>query len=300
MTAKARPNLKILSTPLPKKKKAMGDKNKSAYKLEGLPPIYYINLDEHVSRKDYMEDQFLKWDIKNYTRISAHDGRGDNDLRDQLVGSYPNLMTSREVGCTISHLKALKHWLENSDESEDVLMMMEDDCDLSTAAHWGFTWNEFYEAAPYHFDVIQLAIINPAELHVKMHLRFVNDFSTACYIVKRHHAEKLVELHCCEDKYRLDQKVKPRAVADDLIYNSGLTFSLPMFSYKIALGSSIHDVHVNTFHKSSHDGMWEFWKNQSPNIEDWSKFFEYDPYFGTLPPGVMEKQFMEKYKIQPQ
>ena len=31
------------------------DKNKSAYKLEGMPPIYYVNLDGQPERKDYME-----------------------------------------------------------------------------------------------------------------------------------------------------------------------------------------------------------------------------------------------------
>ena len=36
-------------------------------------------------------------------------------------------------------------------------------------------------------------------------------------------AEKLVRLHCRGDKYKLDQGAKPRAVADDLIYNSGNT-----------------------------------------------------------------------------
>ena len=43
----------------------------------------------------------------------------------------------------------------------------------------------------------------------------MNDFSTACYIISRHHAEKLIRLHCRGDKYKLDNGVKPRAVADD-------------------------------------------------------------------------------------
>ena len=71
-----------------------------------------------------------------------------------------------------------------------------------------------------------------------MHRRFINDFSTACYLITRHHAEKLVRLHCRGEKYKLDQGVKPRAVADDLIYNSGNTFAMPIFLYKIELGSS--------------------------------------------------------------
>lgn len=268
------------------------DKNKSAYKLEGLPSIYYINLDDQTDRREYMEGQFKYWGIENYTRISAHDGRGDNDLGEILKGKYPDLMTSGEVGCITSHLKAMKHWLENTDE--DVLMVMEDDCDISTASHWGFKWRDLVRELPYHWDVIQLAVINPGEMHVKMHLRFVNDFSTACYMIRRSHAEKLVKAHCRGNFYKLDQNVKPRAVADDLIYNSGVTLSIPIFLYKIALGSSIHDVHVNVFHKSSHDGMWEFWKKQSASIDDWTPFFQYDPYMGTLPPNIIIRDYESK------
>ena len=259
------------------------DKNKSDYKLKGIPPIYYINLDAQPERVEYMEEQFKYWEIENYTRVSAYDGRGDRDIGEFLKGSYPDNMSSGEVGCVTSHLKALKQWLETSDEP--CLLMMEDDCDISTVAHWGFNWKDFYAKIPYDYDVIQLAIINPASVHLQMHRRFVNDFSTACYLITRHHAEKLVRLHCRGDKYKLDQGVKPRAVADDLIYNSGNTFAMPLFLYRIELGSSIHDEHINVFHKSSHEGLWQFWKNDSNKIEDWDGLFNYDPFFGTLPPG---------------
>ena len=57
------------------------DKNKSAYKLKGLPPIYYINLDGEQERKIYMESQLKYWEIENYERISGYDGRED-DLSD--------------------------------------------------------------------------------------------------------------------------------------------------------------------------------------------------------------------------
>lgn len=272
------------------------DKNKALYKLQGLPSVYYINLDDHKDRRKYMEDQFKYWGIENYTRISAHDGRGDNDLGDVLKGKYPELMSSGEVGCTVSHLKAMKHWLENTDE--EYLLVMEDDCDLDVVSHWGFTWKEFMRELPYHWDVIQLAVINPIEVHVKLHQRFVNDFSTACYLIRRDHARKLVRMHCRGEFYKLDQNVKPRAVADDLIYNSGLSFAIPMFLYKIALGSSIHDVHVNVFHKSSHDGLWKFWKEQAPSIRDWKPFFQFDPYFGRVPPSLIIQQEIAKQQQQ--
>ena len=136
------------------------------------------------------------------------DGR-DDDLSSILTGRYPENMTSGEIGCTTSHLKdPLKHWLENSDD--EYLVMMEDDCDIGTVKHWGFTWKQFQSQLPYDFDVVQLAIINPQQVSVRIHRRFVNDFSTACYIITRHHAEKLVRLHCRGDNFKLDQGVKPR------------------------------------------------------------------------------------------
>ena len=87
----------------------------------------------------------------------------------------------------------------------------------------------------------------------------------------------------------MDQGVKPRAVADDLIYNSGNTFAIPLFLYKIELGSSIHDIHINVFHKSSHEGIWNFWKASAPMIENWDSYFDYDPYFNRIPPGFEGK-----------
>ena len=57
---------------------------------------------------------------------------------------------------------------------------------------------------------------------------------------------KVVRLHCRGDKYKLDHAVKPRAVADDLIYNSGNTFAIPIFSIDWGMGSSIHPEHIRS------------------------------------------------------
>lgn len=254
------------------------DKNKALHKLKGLPPIYYINLDGQPERSEYMEKQFEYWEIENYTRISAYDGRED-DLSDIVKGKYPDNMSSGEIGCTTSHLKALKYWLETSDSS--CALIMEDDCDLSVASHWPFTWKDFYSKVPYDYDVVQLAIINTVSVTLKLHKRFVNDFSTACYMITRHHAEKLVRLHCRDEKYKLDQGVKPRAVADDLIYNSGCTYATPMFLYKIDLGSSIHEDHVEIFHRNSYNGILNFWQQMGANFT-LDQITSFDPYLGRI------------------
>ena len=255
------------------------DKNKALYKLKGLPPIYYLNLDEQPERKEYMENQFKYWGIEDFTRISAYDGRDGRDLGDILKGRYPDNMSSGEVGCTTSHLKALKYFLDNSDSP--CALIMEDDCDLDTVKYWGFAWKDFYSKVPYDYDVVQLAIISTTSIHLKLHKRFVNDFSTACYMITRRHAQKLIDLHVRGDKYKIDNGVKPRAVADDLIYNSGNTFAIPLFLYRIELGSSIHPEHIDHFHRASHDGLLRFWEHQGyeMKIDD---LMNYDPFLGRI------------------
>ena len=166
---------------------------------------------------------------------------------------------------------------------------MEDDVDLQIVKNWNFTWKDFYALVPYDYDVIQLAIICTGPLHVALHKRFVNDFSTASYMITRHHAEKIVKHHVRKDKYKLDQGVKPRAVADDLIYNSGNTFSIPLFLYRIALGSSIHPEHVDFFHKSSHDGLLQFWTQTGCNL-DINELMNYDPFLGRMTQNEEQKQ----------
>ena len=254
------------------------EKNKAIPKLKGLPPIYVINLDEQPERWNYMVEQFEYWEIENYHRVSAYDGRDDRDLGDILKGRYPDGMSAGEVGCVTSHLQALKIFLETD---APCALIMEDDCDLSTVKYWGFTWKDFFSKIPYDYDVTQLAIINPAQLHIQLHRRFVNDFSTACYLITRHHAQKLINLHCRGDKYKLDNGVLPRPVADDLIYNSGCTYATPILLYKIQLGSSIHPEHVDVFHKQSYEGIKGFWE-QSGSDMTVERITAYNPYLGRV------------------
>ena len=268
------------------------DKNKSVYKLQGIAPIYCINLDGQPERWEYMENQFKYWEIEDYTRISAYDGRED-DLSDIIQGRYPEMMSSGEIGCTTSHLKAMKEFLKTD---APYAIMMEDDCDLELVRYWNFTWADLVAHFPYDWDVVQMAIICTGDLHVRLHKRFVNDFSTACYAITRYHAEKLVRLHCRGDKYKLDQGVKPRPVADDLIYNAGNTYAIPLFMYKVELGSSIHPEHVDVFHKSNHEALWGYWSQQGASMTIADQM-NYDPYLGRITENSQAKQQQEQQQV---
>ena len=253
--------------------------------MKNFGPLYYINLDGQPERDAAMQSMCNYWEL-NPTRISAFDGR-NSSLNHILEGSHDIGISSGEVGCVTSHLKAIKQWYETTDTPYAIFA--EDDVSFDTARFWKFTWDEFVEKLPYDWDVVQLAIINPGVVYASMHARWVNDFSTACFMVTRHHAKKLIDHHCVGDKFRLDQGVKPRPVADDLIYNCGRTYAIPLFHYKIEMGSSIHPEHIEVFHKGSHQGILNHWKEQLSQMEDQSQLFNYDPYLGRIPPECQDK-----------
>tara|TARA_B100000902_G_scaffold103466_1_gene105732 strand:- start:48 stop:839 length:792 start_codon:yes stop_codon:yes gene_type:complete len=254
------------------------DKNKAAYKLKNFGPVYYLNLDDQPERKMYMEAQMKYWEIEDYTRISAYDGR-DDDLSDILKGRYPDMMSGGEIGCTTSHLKALKHWLANSDSPYAIIM--EDDCSLDLVRYWNFTWSDFIAKVPYDWDLVQLAIICTGDINIKIHKRFVNEFSTACYVITRHHAEKMVRLHCRGEKYKLDNGVRPRPVADDLLYNSGNSYAVPFLLYKVELGSAIHPEHLPVFQEPNYKAQTHFWQQQGFQMSI-DELMDFDPYLGRL------------------
>ena len=113
------------------------DRNKALHKLANFPPVLWINLDRFPERKKYMEEQLSYWGIENHHRISGVDG---DEYEEFLKGTLPHNMNKGEIACVMSHLNAIKYFVEETDLNE--VMIMEDDVDLSVARHWGFTYKE--------------------------------------------------------------------------------------------------------------------------------------------------------------
>lgn len=254
------------------------DKNKSTFKLKNIPPIYWLNLDADTHRREYMEKQLEYWEIENHTRISGYDGRVD-DVASYLKGIMPDNMSQNEVGCVLSHLKAIKHFYEETDHP--YVLILEDDISFDPTKYWNFTWNDFISKLPYDWDCVQLTTICTGDIYVNLHMRFINDFSAAAYLITRHHAEKIIKHHVRGEKYKLDNGVKPRAVSEDLIFESGKTYTVPVFLYRLDMGSAIHPEHIEIFHKNSHDGLLNFWKQKGFEF-DLNQLMTYDPYLNRI------------------
>lgn len=243
-------------------------------KLNGICPFLWINLDSESDRKDHMISLFDEYNIKN-TRISAIDARGDNDVSDLLVGKYPDLISQGELGCVLSHLKAIKYFYYET--NLDYIIIAEDDIVFDTVQYWPFGWNGFVSRVPYDWDVLQCAITSTKNLRANLHPRLINDFCAAFYVISRHHAEKIIKYHIRGDKFKLDQKIKPRATSEELIYNSGKTYSIPLFTYRYDFQSGIHQEHVEIFHKQNVEGVMNFWKTRPPEFST-EQLLDYEYY----------------------
>jgi len=252
----------------------MTDTSTVKKKLKGMGPVLWINLDTETNRQEHMNGLFDFYEIPN-TRISAIDARGNNDVSDLLIGKFPELVTQGELGCTMSHLKAIKHFYFKT--QLDSIIICEDDIVFDTVPYWPFTWNGFMSYAPYDWDVLQCAITSTKNLRANLHPRLINDFCAAFYVITRHHAAKILKLHCRGDKYRLDQKLKPRATSEEIIYNTGRTYSIPLFTYRYDFESGIHQDHVEIFHKNNVEGVLNFWKNRPPEMGT-EQLLDYDFY----------------------
>lgn len=252
----------------------MTDTSTIKKKLNGMGPVLWINLDTETDRQEHMNGLFDFYEIPN-TRISAIDARGDNDVSDLLVGKFPDNISQGELGCTMSHLKAIKYFYQQTDL--DYIIICEDDIIFDTVPYWPFTWGGFMSSAPYDWDVLQCAITSTKNLRVNLHPRLINDFCAAFYVITRPHAAKLIKNHVRGEKFKLDQRIKPRAASEEIIYNSGKTYSIPLFTYRYDFTSGIHQEHVEIFHKNNVEGVLNFWKTRPPEFGS-EQILDYDFY----------------------
>ena len=113
-------------------------------KLEGFGPIYVVNMEKSSHRKQYIVEHFSKYSVFDYTFVNAVDGSKEdiNSLLNNPINE--SIISKNEISCTISHLKAIEHWLENS-ESEYAIIV-EDDVSLETVDFWEFSWKNFLDS----------------------------------------------------------------------------------------------------------------------------------------------------------
>jgi FkbM family methyltransferase len=243
-------------------------------KLESFGPIYVVNLEDRKDRKDFMLKQFKENGIKDFTFINAIDGNKQG-LESDVIRMEELKLTKPEIGATISHLIAIKTWLETSDS--EYAIIMEDDVSFETVRYWKFNWVNFLNNITNQYDMVQLCIIHNININTNLHLREANDWSAGVYLIKRAHAKKLIETHYVNDKFNL--YLDRKSVADHLIYHGAKTYSAPLFVTNLKLDSSINQNHILQSHTRSYNQIIEFWKSMDSDIQEKTTSRGYISYY---------------------
>lgn len=244
-------------------------------KLDNFGPLYIINLPDQTKRLTNLKQELRNYGIKKYKVIDAVDGR-QNDLKHIIHGDYPKLRP-QEIGCVASHIKALKHWIETSDS--EYAIIMEDDCSLTTVEHWQWDWNYFMKNIPSDADIIQLVMIKTNNVKFSMHIKepykttgtTTYAWSTACYVIKRSYAKKLIKTILVDDKYDFSNIGFKNKAADVLLYNLGVAYSMPIFTYFLDTKNAINSGHAN-FHTKSKEFIDSWWESNASSYPKESFF----------------------------
>ena len=232
-------------------------------RLKNFGPVYLINLKDHDKRLKNAKKEFKKYDITDYTVIDAVDGRKD-DLSGIIVGKYPKLKSS-EIGCLASHIKALKHWLDNS--NSEYAIIMEDDFSFDTVDNWSWDWDFVVNNIPKDAEIVQFIMIQNQPIKFNMHkkekfrdeIKMTYSWSTACYLIKRNYAKALVKEHYIDGKYKFNNYGFNNQAADVILYNLGTAYSMPIFTHTVDSKSAINLSHEG-FHTKSRNHINSWWK----------------------------------------
>lgn len=248
---------------------------------------FWINIDNSIERKIFMEQQFKHLNIE-HTRISAIT---PNDFPTVLehkppffCGNPECIQTNYkncpyEYACLCSHIKALQIALETC--NDDYFVIIEDDIFIP----FEIDYNEIIKQAPKDFDLIQMMVLyapTVKQLFNRMYINKINFIkyqpilpSTGQYLITRKGAKKLVDLYINNNnKYDFSNYSHIR-VADILLYTSVNTYTttFPYVYPYIKLGSEIHPDHLNV-HQEAIDEIKKAIKNR--RLSDEFILKEYD------------------------
>ena len=209
--------------------------------------IYWINLDRRPDRKQHTEDILIN-NKENSFRIQAVDY--ENDFSPFNVIQHPRL-NGGEHGCTCSHIKAMHYYLTTT--TDTFCFIVEDDLSNDYSQYW----------QEHHYDILRNGEHDILQLQTTSHLyeKIENKMNpivkwgsgTTIYKIKRSVAEIIVKNHFKHETQTINLSNHEYPVADSLIYNSGKTYLLPMFSYL-----NVNDSDTN---RDANKNMNDYWKS---------------------------------------
>jgi GR25 family glycosyltransferase involved in LPS biosynthesis len=229
-------------------------------KINNKIPIYWINLERSNDRRIKFENQLEKYNITNHQRIDAIDGLNIDQKNYNIIEG----LTKFELGCSLSHLKAINQAFNNK---EEYVLIMEDDCNFEYLQYQKYSIEELIEIMNTNYpdwDLLQLTTCNRTDHNSRLSKE--NNYiskgfrnCTTCYLISSNGINKLLNLNNIFKQ------------ADYYLYDSINTYYLtkPYFTYNYSkiFSSSVHNMgneSKETNYKREDENK-KFWDNYYKN-----------------------------------
>jgi len=240
-------------------------------KPDGVGQITVVNYSKNKGRVKAIFQQGLEYGFR-YIDLSTT--TPDIDRKTIIKGKYAqatiDIYGETTLKGAVSHIRAIERWYNKF--NTPYALIVEDDIDLSTIQYWNFTWNQFIHSLPADWDCVQLGVISENINDFKLRRRTGDRWSCMAYIITRDHAKRLIDLYHKGEEYLLEipeSDIQPHV--ENLIYLSGVTYSIPLFIENINLQSSIKDrpeyEKHHKLHQYSHDVVLNWWLETGRNID---------------------------------
>ena len=238
-------------------------------KLEGLPKIHYISLEESIDRRNNLKSWFEKYNITNYV---PHLFKRFEEYDHKLVGPYVDLLAENGKGAITSHFSALKEWYENT--KEEYTLIVEDDLSLETVKYWNFTWKDFFNNLPKDWNCVQLVTIREHYCDdYYFEKRKENDWCAAAYLIKREYVKLLLDNYYFDNYFNLyiEGLIYPPVLEHLLFTNKPGVYCFPLFiedSYNTESTLIPEKAHAELidgqgpYHFDSYNNIINWWKTK--------------------------------------
>lgn len=233
-------------------------------KLDNFGPIYVINLEDRADRRDYISKMFKKHGVSDYRFFKAYDGR-------PLDGQY--VMTGGEIGCSMSHLLAIKDWYESSET--DFVVIAEDDLSLDNVKYWDWSWDDLLNSIDFTFDIFQIStwaldVGMPEDIKPTKKFRNDHQYLTTCYLISKEGARQILEKTLGSNgEFDLDFNDDDNVADHKLLYgNVKNYYVLPLFSPNVELMSDINsDQKIVRLQKMASEHVSWLWRHNIASIQ---------------------------------
>ena len=206
-------------------------------KLREFPTINWISLHQNFDRQAYMNSQFFKYGLKSRLCLNKPYNSGLKEEITVIPNHFEEMIGGTQLGITISHIKLLREWYDNTNEPYAVFL--EDDISLKSIDYWNFSWQDFFNRLPKDWRCVQLVRMeNPCTVdtfnRMRLNLKVSFDYGVRWWstngLLRRDYVKEIVEQHNPEPNvYNLwHRDVVP--ISENIIYlRNDPVYNFPLF-----------------------------------------------------------------------